>query len=133
MNLNLIKRINCYVLVLVCFIGCFSTFAFADSSGDVSSDLGDKSTSSEELISDNVTVKPMKVSANNTTGLQSVILSLIGDYNPVVVDHTYTQGSGYTYHEVSITPDWSWICSCGLFILVLYCVFRLIGQALERV
>lgn len=133
MNTNLIKRIKNYVLVFVCIFGCFSSFAFADSIGDVPSDLGSEQPSSEEVISDTVSVKPLKVSSNNTSGLQSIILSLIGDYNPVVVDHTYTQGSGYTYHEVSITPDWSWICSCGLFILVIYCVFRLIGQALDRI
>lgn len=130
---NSYTKINRYVFIFICILGCFSSFAFADSDSDVPSSVDTEQTAQEQVITDNVSVTPLKVSANSTTGLQSIILSLIGDYNPIVTDHTYTQGSGYTYHEISITPDWSWICSCGLFIIVLYCTFRLIGQALERV
>lgn len=117
-----------YVSIFLCcaLVCSFSVFAFADSDVDISTNSGDSSSK----IQQEVEIKQLKISASDTTGLHSIVLNLIGSYNPIVTDHTYTQGSGYTYHEVSVTPDYSWIMSCALFIVVIFSVFRLIGLAL---
>lgn len=73
------------------------------------------------------TLAIMRISANDTTGLHSIMLRLIGDYNPIVKDYTYTSTQGYTTHSIDIQPDWSWIMTCALFIVVIFCTFRLIG------
>lgn len=118
------KYVRCAcTLFIVVLLMCLPCFAFADS------DSGDTPIDSNEII-ENTEVQVLRVSANQTSGLHSVLLSLIGDYNPIVKDYTYQSSNGYISHSIDIQPDWSWICTCALFILVIYCVFRLIGQAL---
>lgn len=76
---------------------------------------------------ENTTLQQLRLSANDTSGLHAVLLSLIGDYNPIVKDYTYTSGNGYINHSIEITPDWSWIMTAGLFIVVIFSVFRIFG------
>lgn len=75
-------------------------------------------------------VQQLRISSGDTSGLHSLVLSLIGDYNPIVKDYVYQNQSGYQTHSIEITPDWSWIMTAGLFIIVLYCFFRLLGIVL---
>ena len=85
-----------------------------------------------ELIS--AETKSQKITAADATGLKAVMLSLIGDYETTVTDYTYQSGSsGYYTHSINIERDWSWICSCGVFAIVLYCTFKAIGGFLWRV
>ena len=73
------------------------------------------------------------LSADDTVGLKSVILSLIGPYETIITDYTYeTSPSGIQYHSVSIERDISWIWSCIIFVVVIFCVFRIIGGLLCR-
>lgn len=105
---------------------CLSCVAFADSDDDISN----TPISGESQIETIVSSTPLRISASDTTGLHSVILSLIGDYNPIqsVTEYRYPSGTGYqTRYQVDVTPDWSWIMTCFLFIVVIFCVFRLIG------
>ena len=71
----------------------------------------------------NVETSIEKVSASDTTGFKSVILGLLGDYETVVTDYTYNNGS-YQSHTINIERDWAWICSLCLFVVVIWCVFR---------
>lgn len=80
-----------------------------------------------EIRSGDTTMQVLSINANDTTGLHSIMLRLIGDYNPIVKDYTYTGNNGYTTHSIEIQPDWSWIMSCAMFILVIYCFFRILG------
>lgn len=80
-----------------------------------------------EIVSGESTLSVVKITSNETTGLHSIMLRLIGDYNPIVKDYTYTSNTGYISHSIEIQPDWSWIMSCSIFIVVLYCVFRFLG------
>lgn len=82
-----------------------------------------------EIVPSNTEIEVLKISANQTSGLHSVLLSLIGDYNPIVKDYTYQSSNGYTSHSIDIQPDWSWIMTAILFIIIIYCVFRLFGIA----
>lgn len=74
-----------------------------------------------------------KVSASDTSGLKALLLSILGDYETVVTDYEYRTGNNtYTSHSINIERDWAWICSCGVFALLLYCTFRSIGGILCR-
>ena len=79
----------------------------------------------------NVETSIEKVSASDTTGFKSVILGLLGDYETVVTDYTYNNGS-YQSHTINIERDWAWICSCCIFGVLLWCTFRTIGGICAR-
>lgn len=53
------------------------------------------------------------------SNLHSILLNLIGEYQPIVVD--------LSDNSQIVCPDWSWILSCVLFILVIYSFFRMVG------
>lgn len=74
-----------------------------------------------------VSTSTLRISANETSGFHAVILGLLGDYNPIVKDYTYQSSNGYTSHSIEITPDWSWIASAAIFLVIIFCLFRLIG------
>lgn len=84
-----------------------------------------------ELV--NVTQSVQRVSASDTTGLKSVLLSLLGDYETVVTDYEYRNNNNTYYtHSISIERDWAWLCSCGIFAILLYCTFRAVGGIASR-
>lgn len=84
-----------------------------------------------QLVSFEQTIQ--KVSASDTSGLKSILLSILGDYETVVTDYEYRTGNNtYTSHSISIERDYAWLCSCGVFALLLYCTFRSIGGILCR-
>lgn len=83
-----------------------------------------------EIVPDNTTITQLRLSSNDTSGLHSILLSLIGDYNPIAKDYTYQSSNGYISHSIDIQPDYSWIASALIFAILLYCSFRLLGMAL---
>ena len=78
-----------------------------------------------ELVS--ATSSVQRISASDATGFKAVMLSLIGDYETTITDYEYRTGSSsYTSHSINIERDWSWICSCGIFAILVWCTFRTI-------
>lgn len=77
------------------------------------------------LVSADTSIKSIR--AANSTGLKAVILSLIGNYDTTVTDYTYQNQQGYTQHSIEIEQDWSWILTCVVFIVVLFCTLKLLG------
>lgn len=78
-----------------------------------------------------VNVSSERISADDANGFKAVVLDLIGDYETIITDYTYQSGSsGYYSHSIDITPDWSWISSASIFLVVVYCAFRLVGGML---
>lgn len=120
MNELLHIRLYRVASIALCIVILCCSFAFA------SSDYNDTEQKSEEGYT-TVEVSSLRLSASDTSGLHAVILSLIGDYNPIVKDYTYQSSNGYTSHSIDIQPDWSWIASCAVFMLVIFCVFRFVG------
>lgn len=85
-----------------------------------------------ELV--NMTQSLQKVSAEDTTGFKAVMLSLLGDYETTITDYEYRTGtSNYTSHSISIERDWTWICSCGIFAILLICTFKTIGAIASKI
>ena len=114
-----------FFIFLFC-IFLLSSFAFASGSSDPSEPSEtietDPVIESEELSRN---VSP--VTPNDANGLKKVMLQLIGDYETVVTEYRYTNNNGYTSVSVSTEPDYSWLCSCAIFFLVIYSCFRLLG------
>lgn len=79
-----------------------------------------------------VNVSSERISASDANGFKAVVLGLLGDYETVITDYTYQSTQGYVSHSIDITPDYSWCCSCGVFALVIFCFFRLVGGFLCR-
>lgn len=81
---------------------------------------------------DNITVTSVSpVDPNDTTGLKSALLGVLGSYDPVIVEYQYSDRNGYTNYLRDVQPDYVWLCSFALLALVIYCLFRL-GGALIR-
>lgn len=78
-------------------------------------------------ISNDVTLYALRdpISADDANGLKAVVLDLIGDYEAVVVEYSYQSANGNTSYVREVQPDYAWLCSCAIFLIVLYCTFRL--------
>lgn len=70
------------------------------------------------------------IQAANSTGFKSVVLGLFGDYELITKEYTYTSSNGYTNKQVTTESDYPWMISAGIFTVVLYCLFRLLGGVL---
>lgn len=72
------------------------------------------------------------VTPSSTTGLKASLLTVLGNYDPVVVVYQYnSSSSGYSSYATDIQPDYAWIASAALLCLVIWCLFKL-GGALLR-
>lgn len=77
-----------------------------------------------------VSVPP--VTPSSTTGLKAALLTVLGNYDPVVVVYQYnTSSSGYSSYATDIQLDYAWLASAVLLCLVIWCLFKL-GGALLR-
>lgn len=73
------------------------------------------------------------VTPEDTTGLKSVLLQYIGDYDPVIVEYEYQNANNqYTSYLREVQPDYVWLCACGLLVVVLYSLMKLGGALLCR-
>ena len=71
------------------------------------------------------------VTPSDTSGVKSVLLSFIGDYDPPIVQFEYTSNNNYKSYVNEIQPDYVWICSFALIALFIYCLFKLGGGLLR--
>lgn len=141
------KAILITLAIILCFTLAVSIFADEgelneDDSNEDSTDFPEVSTDYTE-ISDYVddpnipylpdgseliavrTVSP--VTPSNSTGLKSALLSVLGNYDAIIVEYQYTSYNGTVSYLREVQPDYVWIWSCILLIVVLYSLFRLLG------
>lgn len=97
-----------------------------------------ESTGSPDVVSEDVVftgvsrVSVPPVTPSSASGLKAALLTVLGNYDPVVVVYQYnTSGSGYSSYSTDIQPDYAWIASAALLCLVILCLFKL-GGALLR-
>lgn len=97
-----------------------------------------KSFGSPDVVSEDVVLTGVSrvsippVTPSSTTGLKAALLTVLGNYDPVVVVYQYnTSSSGYSSYATDIQPDYAWIASAALLCLVIWCLFKL-GGALIR-
>lgn len=88
---------------------------------------------SEDVVLTSVSrVSIPPVTPSSTTGLKAALLTVLGNYDPVVVVYQYnTSSSGYSSYATDVQPDYAWIASAALLCLVIWCLFKL-GGALLR-
>lgn len=72
------------------------------------------------------------VGSSDANGLKAIMLALIGDWDSIVIEHAYESSNGYTNYLREIQLDYPWLCSCAIFLVMIYCVFRLGGAILCR-
>lgn len=65
------------------------------------------------------------VDPEDANGFKAVMLNLIGTYDAIVNEYQYTNSNGYTSYVREITPDYVWMISAGIFISIMWCIFRL--------
>lgn len=97
-----------------------------------------ESTGSSDMVSEDVVLTGVSrisippVTPSSTSGLKAALLTVLGNYDPVVVVYQYnTSGSGYSSYATDIQLDYAWIASAALLCLVIWCLFKL-GGALLR-
>lgn len=86
---------------------------------------------SDAVITDISLMSLSPVEPSDTSGLKAVLLSVIGPYDPVIIEYQYENNNGYTSYLREVQPDYVWQGSLLLFGLIIYCIFRL-GGALIR-
>lgn len=116
-----------YVITLILICTIIAAFGVRISYAETGELSARYSPNQVTIENGDTTLSIMRVSASDTSGLHAVLLTLIGDYNPIVKDYTYTSTQGYTTHSIDIQPDWSWIMTAALFIVVIFCLFRFVG------
>lgn len=72
------------------------------------------------------------VTADDATGLKAVLLSFIGEYDAVIVEYEYQNTNGYSSYLREVQPDYVWLCSCALLVVMIFCLFKLGGALLCR-
>lgn len=72
------------------------------------------------------------VDPSDASGLKAVLLEYLGSYDPVVVEYAYQSSNGYTSYIREVQPDYVWLCSAAILLILIYCVFRLGGSLLCR-
>ena len=87
--------------------------------------------STEVLSSSNITRDLQTDTARPDGSVVSVLISLLGEYSPATYQ-TVTYMDGVTVVTTEIVPgiaglDWPWIASAGIFALMLFCLFKLLG------
>lgn len=125
--------------VLLLAVAVFAVPALADTPVDGGVEVSDIPAPREvvevvderlELVESSVyTLSP--ITPDNTTGLTSLVLSLIGNYDPVIVEYRYQNynSSSYSYLR-EVQPDYPWLVSAGIFAIVLFCSLRILGGAI---
>lgn len=85
----------------------------------------------ESIVSADTTVFSLNpVTSSDATGLKAVLLEFLGDWDSIVVEHSYTTTSGNTSYVREIQLDYPWLCSAGLLAIFIFCLFRLGGSIL---
>lgn len=74
------------------------------------------------------------VTSEDTSGLKAILLDILGDYTPVVVEDTEVDAdNNITTTNLEVKNDWVWLASFFMLALVVYCIFRLGGVLLSDV
>lgn len=89
---------------------------------------------SDELQLVDVTLMSVSpVTPSDTSGLKAALLSVLGDYDPVIVEYRYQNINNTSYSYLrEIQPDYVWLCSAAILLVVLFCIFKLGGAALSK-
>lgn len=109
------------------------TFTLDQVPAAIPESIGSPDVVSEDVVLTGISrVSVPPVTPSSTTGLKAAVLTVLGNYDPVVVVYEYNISSSSSSRYVTDTqPDYAWIASAALLCLVIWCLFKL-GGALIR-
>lgn len=73
------------------------------------------------------------VTSSDTSGLKAILLDLLGDYTPIIVEVTDTDSENNTTTVLEVKNDYVWLASFLMLLAVVYCTFRLGGALLNDI
>lgn len=74
-----------------------------------------------------------QLSLSVSDGLKGVLVSFIGEWESITVQHSYVDSSGNTVVDVETIPDYPWIAAAVLLCLMVFCLFRVGGALICKV
>lgn len=69
-------------------------------------------------------------SSGSSADLKSVLIQFLGEWETVVVEHTYQASDGSINTVQKTQPDYPWLCAAALLCIMIFCLFRLGGSIL---
>lgn len=68
----------------------------------------------------------------SATGLKGILLDILGPYDNIVTQYKYQQNTSTTNYSYvnEITPDYPWIASAALFIVLIWSIFGLLRRGI---
>lgn len=79
------------------------------------------------FVGSNIVTSVAPVTPSNSNGFKAVLVGLLGNYDPVVVEYQYQSSNGYYSYLREIQPDYAWMCGAAIFLVVIFCIFRILG------
>lgn len=68
----------------------------------------------------------------DSTGLKGLLLDIIGPYDGIVTQYRYQQNTTSNYSYVNdVQPDYPWIFSAALFIVLIWSLFMIGGRLIR--
>lgn len=67
------------------------------------------------------------ITPSSTSGLKSALISVLGNYDAIVVEYAYQSTNGYTSYLREVQPDYVWLCACAILLITIYSLFKFIG------
>lgn len=72
------------------------------------------------------------VEPEDVSGLKAALLSVLGSYDPIIVEYQYQSSQGYSSYLREVQYDYVWLASAAFLLIFVYCLFRLGGALLDR-
>lgn len=67
-----------------------------------------------------------QVTPADTYGLKAALLSVLGDYDAIIVEYEYQNtANDVTTYMREIQPDYVWLCSAAILLVFIFCLFKL--------
>lgn len=122
-----------FLLLGVAVLAAFVLPALADFDVDESAIISRDDLTEEYVLTDMQVRAVNPIQPSSATNIKNAVLSIVGDYDAVVVEYQYqNQNSQYYSYLREIQPDYAWLCSCALLLVFIFCLFRLGGALLCR-
>lgn len=88
-----------------------------------------------EVVGDDWELEGIEVYAmppiTTATGFKGLLYKVVGPYDTIITQYTYKQNGNTYYSYVNdISPDYPWMISAALLVVLVYCTFRALGGLL---
>lgn len=131
------KSITFVIVLCLLFLLSVSAFAAGEEIIEENTEVVDNGSSiyvdNEIVIADGVdvltgvsTYTSREITPQETSGLKSALLSILGNYDAIIVEYEYQNtANDVITHIREIQPDYVWLCSAGVLALFVFCLFKL--------